>query len=142
MKPSIPKMNQKQLTYWHEIVTRKMVFCPIYCTEATKELGYYIHKCSNSYVLPQKKNQDRYNLHQFDVNNPENEPIIKKLLLVHPTINCAAYEFELCNNFRHRFNAQTSQRRVVKQQEETSRTTLPVDAQEGVTATTLVKVEF
>ena len=54
----------------------------------------------------------------------------------------SGYQFELCKNVMHRLDAQTSQRRVVQQKEETSRVTLPVDAQEGVvTATTVVEDE-
>ena len=132
-------------------VTRKMASRPIYCTEVAEALGYDTHKCSRTYFL-KKKNRARHKLHQFGVNNPDHMPIIKQLLSVHPTIHRASrvpleervcrviggYEFELCNNFRHRLDAQTSQRRVEQQQEETSRiATVPLDAQEGiVTATT------
>ena len=121
---------------------------PIYCTEVAKALGYDTHKCSRTY--------DRHKLRQFDVNNPDHTPIIKKLLSVHPTIHCArrvpleehvcrvigGYKFELCNNFRHRLDAQISQRRVEEEEEETSRiATIPVDAQEGVfTATTVTTI--
>ena len=134
------------------IVTRKMAPRPIYCTEVAKVLGYDTQKNSRTYFL-KKKNQARHKLRQFDVNNPDHMPIIKKLLSVHQTIHCASrvpleervcrviggFEYELCNNFRHRLDAQTSQRRVEQQQEETSRiATVPVDSQEGVVTATIV----